>query len=75
VTHAGFSEQVLRAGRINLELERRNGQRWVFASGDVLWLVGLPILSLYNRGYERVVLVAASRRLIVPAAEVDQQSP
>jgi hypothetical protein len=47
-----------------LQLELRNGQRRVFASGDVLWLVGLPILSLHNRGCERLVLVAASRRHI-----------
>jgi quercetin dioxygenase-like cupin family protein len=45
-----------------LELELRNGQKRVFSCGDVLWLVGLPILSLHNHGCERVVLVAASRR-------------
>ena len=47
-----------------IELELRSGDRRVFESGDVLWLVGLPILALHNRGCECAVLVAASRRHI-----------
>lgn len=45
-----------------LILELCNGQRLSFSSGQVLWLEGLPIRSLHNRGGEPVVLVAASRR-------------
>jgi hypothetical protein len=45
-----------------LDVEMRDGARCHFASGVVLWLVGLPITRLYNPGHEPTVLVAVSRR-------------
>jgi hypothetical protein len=44
-----------------VELELRGGDRQLFESGDVLWLAGLPIVALHNRGRDRAMLVAASR--------------
>jgi hypothetical protein len=46
-----------------IELEGRDGGRECFASGAVLWLTGLPLRALWNRGREPAVLVAVSRRL------------
>ena len=37
------------------------GRSCYFQQGDVLWLAGLPIASLHNRGQEAAVLIAASR--------------
>jgi hypothetical protein len=50
---------VVEAGR--LELESRSGNRCGFACGDVLWLIGLPLRVLRNRGAVPTVLVAVSR--------------
>ena len=44
-----------------LELEMLCGRSAFFQKGDVLWLQGLPLASLRNRGDEPAVLVAASR--------------
>jgi hypothetical protein len=48
--------------RGELELESLGGTRRRFGRGGVLWLVGLPLRALHNRGRETAVLVAVSRR-------------
>jgi quercetin dioxygenase-like cupin family protein len=44
-----------------LELVMACGRSSFFQPGDLLWLQGLPLASLRNRGDEPTVLVAASR--------------
>src|ERR1044071_4876848 len=51
---------VVRDGEI--ELECRAGHLATFRRGDILWLTGLPLRVLRNRGTEPAVLVAVSRR-------------
>jgi quercetin dioxygenase-like cupin family protein len=51
---------VVESGEV--EMEGREGARRRFATGDVLWLSGLGVLALCNRGDESAVLVAVSRR-------------
>jgi hypothetical protein len=48
--------------RGEIELECLSGGRRRFGRGDVLWLVGLPLRALHNRGPEPALLVAVSRR-------------
>jgi quercetin dioxygenase-like cupin family protein len=50
---------VVESGR--LELECLSGRRYDFQCGDVLWLVGLPVRALHNRGLAPTVLLAVSR--------------
>jgi quercetin dioxygenase-like cupin family protein len=50
---------VVEAG--GLELESRSGSSRGFRRGDVLWLIGLPLRALRNRGAVPTVLVAVSR--------------
>jgi len=45
-----------------IELESALGARWRFARGDILWLMGLPLRALHNKGREPVILVAVSRK-------------
>jgi quercetin dioxygenase-like cupin family protein len=45
-----------------IELECLSGGWWRFERGDVLWLSGLPLRALRNRGSEPALLVAVSRR-------------
>jgi hypothetical protein len=47
-----------------IELQLRGGTRRVYAAGDVLWLIGLPVLAVRNPGRGSAVLVAASRRKV-----------
>lgn len=51
-----------------IELEACSGSRWRFRCGDILWLVGLPLIALHNRGPEGAVLLAVSRerRMVTP---------
>jgi uncharacterized cupin superfamily protein len=51
---------VVKEGEI--ELECRAGHLATFRRGDILWLTGLPLHVLRNRGADPVVLVAVSRR-------------
>ena len=44
-----------------LELVMTCGRSCFFQRGDLLWLQGLPLTTLRNRGQEPTVLVAASR--------------
>jgi quercetin dioxygenase-like cupin family protein len=45
-----------------IELECWSGTSYRFKRGDLLWLAELPLRALHNRGRERAVLVAVSRR-------------
>lgn len=47
--------------RGEIELESVAGRRRRFGWGDVLWLAGLPLRALHNRGREDAVLIAVSR--------------
>jgi quercetin dioxygenase-like cupin family protein len=44
-----------------VELEMTCGRSCFFGQGDLIWLEGLPLARLHNRGDEPTVLVAASR--------------
>jgi quercetin dioxygenase-like cupin family protein len=48
--------------RGEIELESLSGSLRSFERGDVLWLAGLPLRALHNRGHQPAVLVAVSRR-------------
>jgi hypothetical protein len=45
-----------------LDLAGADGRSWHFRTGDVLWLVGLPVLALRNSGTETLVLKVISRQ-------------
>jgi hypothetical protein len=47
--------------RGQIELESLSGGCRTFYRGDVLWLVGLPLRALHNRGPEPTLLVAVTR--------------
>jgi quercetin dioxygenase-like cupin family protein len=51
---------VVERGEIELETVRDGRRR--YERGDVLWLTGLPLRALRNRGGEPAVLVAVTRR-------------
>jgi hypothetical protein len=51
---------VVEQGRI--ELECLGGCRLTFERGAVLWLTGLPLRALHNRGPEPAVIAAFTRR-------------
>jgi hypothetical protein len=44
-----------------VEVEGIGGTRQSFERGDLLWLTGLPVRALHNRGDQAAVLVAVSR--------------
>jgi hypothetical protein len=48
--------------RGEIELECLSGISHRFRRGDLLWLSGLPLRALHNRGGEPALLVAVSRR-------------
>jgi hypothetical protein len=48
--------------RGEIELESVSGATHRFTRGDLLWLTGLPLRALHNRGSEPTLLVAVSRR-------------
>lgn len=49
-----------------VELRMTCGRSCFFKEGDLLWLQGLPLASLHNRGDEPTLLIAASRKREVP---------
>jgi hypothetical protein len=49
-------------GRGAIELESRAGGRHQFGRGEALWLSGLPLRAVLNRGDEPAVLLAVTRR-------------
>ena len=51
---------VLEDGEV--ELEARCGRRLALRTGAILWLAGLPLRALHNRGTVVATLVAVSRR-------------
>jgi hypothetical protein len=61
---------VVEAG--DVELECNGGSRRGFRRGDVLWLIGLPLRALRNRGAVPTVLLAVSR---LGAARTDPSDP
>ena len=61
---AEWSDAIVVVERGEIELECLNGARYRFRSGDLLWLAGLPLRSLHNRGREPALLVAVSRRSV-----------
>jgi quercetin dioxygenase-like cupin family protein len=63
--------------RGEIEVEALCGDRWSFASGAVLWLVGLPLRVLRNHGPEAVLIVAVSRARFTPQrrAPADPATP
>jgi hypothetical protein len=58
--------------RGEIELDCATGGHPRFGSGDVLWLVGLPLRALSNRGHEPALVVAVSRRRPQLAAGSDE---
>jgi hypothetical protein len=44
-----------------IELEGLSGTRHTIERGAVLWLAGLPLRALHNRGREPALIVAISR--------------
>ena len=48
-----------------VELEGEAGSLARFKTGDVLWLTGLPLRTLHNRGRAPAVLVAVRRPPLV----------
>jgi hypothetical protein len=48
--------------RGEIELECLAGNRLSCGAGSVLWLVGLPLRALHNRGPETAVLAAVTKR-------------
>lgn len=59
---ADWRDAIVVVERGEIEVECIAGDRGRFGSGDVLWLVGLPIRTFRNRGREAALLVAVSRR-------------
>jgi hypothetical protein len=58
---AEWRDAIVRVARGSLELEGVDGQRWSFATGSLICLEGLALLTLRNRCREPLVLVAVSR--------------
>jgi hypothetical protein len=50
---------VVKLGQI--ELESTSGRSYVFVRDDVLWLEGLPLRALHNRGRSPCLLLAIAR--------------
>jgi hypothetical protein len=59
---AEWRDAIVVVERGEVELECRGGSQWRFCRGDALWLVGLPVHAIHNRGREPALLVAVSRR-------------
>lgn len=59
---ADWQDAIVVVERGEIEIECLAGGRRRFGSGDVLWLVGLPLRAVHNRGREAALLVAVSRR-------------
>jgi hypothetical protein len=59
---AQWRDALVIVGRGQIELEGLGGTLRSFERGAVLWLAGLPLRMLHNRGHQPVVLVAVARR-------------
>jgi hypothetical protein len=64
---ADWRDALVFVQRGEVELECSSGKTYRLASGDVLWLVGLPVRKLCNHRAQAALLVAVSRRRGVPA--------
>jgi quercetin dioxygenase-like cupin family protein len=63
IYHEGeWSDAIVAVTRGEIEVECLGGARYRFRRGDLLWLTGLPLRALHNRGGEPALLVAVSRR-------------
>jgi glyoxylate utilization-related uncharacterized protein len=58
---ADWQDALVVVERGEVELETEGDVRWRFARGDMLWLTGLPLRAVHNRGREPARLVAVSR--------------
>lgn len=58
---ADWRDALVVVERGEIELESLDGEAWRFARGDILWLTGLPLRALCNRGREPALLIAVSR--------------
>lgn len=58
---AEWSDALVAVGRGEIELECLSGNTYCFKRGDLLWLTGLPLRALHNRGRESTLLLAVSR--------------
>ena len=56
-----WRDSLLVVERGSIELESRHGLRRTFVAGEVLWLQGLHIRILRNRGRRLVTLLATRR--------------
>ena len=58
---ADWRDALVTVERGAIELEGISGSRQTFERGAVLWLAGLPLRALHNRGPEPAVIVAVAR--------------
>jgi hypothetical protein len=59
---ADWRDALVVVERGEIELDCRGGASRCYARGEVLWLSGLPVRALRNRGGEHALLVAVRRR-------------
>jgi CRP-like cAMP-binding protein len=59
---AEWRDALVEVDRGEVDLEFRSGNASRFGAGDVLWLCGLELRALHNRGRVPAVLVALFRR-------------
>jgi quercetin dioxygenase-like cupin family protein len=59
---AEWRDAIVIVARGEIELEFLSAGRHRITRGEVLWLSGLSLRALHNRGREPAVLVAVSRR-------------
>ena len=59
---AEWRDALVVVGRGAIELESWAGSRHHFGRGEALWLSGLPLRAVLNRGDEPAVLIAVTRR-------------
>jgi hypothetical protein len=59
---AEWSDSLVVVRRGEIELECLSGTRLRFRRGALLWLAGLPLRAVHNRGREPALLLAVSRR-------------
>ena len=58
---ADWADAIVIVEHGELEIECQAGGRKSFRPGSILWLAGLPLRTLRNRGQEPVVVTAVSR--------------
>ena len=58
---AAWRDALVLVRRGEIVLEMQSGRSCFLQEGDTLWLEGLPVAGLRNRGTEPAVLVATSR--------------